>query len=949
LIVPLSVERGRKWSLASWRVATLLAGTCLGTVAAHAVDGTWLPTPATNDWNTGTNWSSSPLVPDGTASFDASNTATLTFSQPTTDIGTIQFNPGAPNYTFTLFPLQTLNITAAGIVNNASGAPTFSAFVSSLVFQNSSTAGNATINNVAGGIFFNDSSNAGNATINNGGGIFFNDNSAGGTAIINNMGVVIFANFSTAANATITSCSCGSLLFADSSTAGNATIINNGSSTQFMDNSTAGNAAIITNNNGTTQFSGNSTAGAATITTNNGGATGFFNASTAGNATIITNNGGFTAFFDNSTGGGARFITNAGGAVDFSGSLGPAGDGKITAGSIEGAGNYFIGGGNTLIVGGSNLSTEVSGVIADSCGCNPGPGSLVKVGSGTLILSGANAYTGTTDVNAGTLIVNGSIATSSLTTVNSGGALGGSGTVGKTQINAGGIFAPGAGTAGSSMTVAGNLAFQSGAIYLVQANPSTASFANVAGTASLAGNVQAVFAAGTYAPRSYTILHSAGLNGTAFGGIAGNAPANFVASLSYTATDVLLNLTPQLGANAGASFNLNQQAVANAINGFVNNGGSLPPGFLGLLNLTGGNLANALTLLSGEAATGAQQGAFQLISEFLSLMLDPFVDGRAGAAFGPASAFAPEREPLPDDIALAYARVLKAPAYKAPATFEQRWTAWASAYGGGNKTSGDPLVVGSHDLSARAGGFAAGLDYRLTRDTVLGFALAGGGTSWSLAQGLGGGNSDAFQAGIYGATRWGAAYAAASLAFANHWMSTDRFAAFGDHLAASFAAQSVGARLEGGYRLATAAGGVTPYAALTAQSFHTPAYREIDAAAGGFGLAYAARSADATRGELGARFDRVTAVAPSALLILRGRLAWAHDRVSDPALAAVFQALPGASFVVNGATPAKDSALASAGAELKLVNGVALSGRFDGEFANGSHTYAGAGTLRVSW
>src|SRR5712691_10565870 len=63
LIVPLSVERGRKWSLASWRVATLLAGTCLGTVAAHAVDGTWLPTPATNDWNTGTNWSSSLLCP----------------------------------------------------------------------------------------------------------------------------------------------------------------------------------------------------------------------------------------------------------------------------------------------------------------------------------------------------------------------------------------------------------------------------------------------------------------------------------------------------------------------------------------------------------------------------------------------------------------------------------------------------------------------------------------------------------------------------------------------------------------------------------------------------------------------------------------------------------------------------------------------------------------------
>ena len=66
-------------------------------------------------------------------------------------------------------------------------------------------------------------------------------------------------------------------------------------------------------------------------------------------------------------------------------------------------------------------------------------------------------------------------------------------------------------------------------------------------------------------------------------------------------------------------------------------------------------------------------------------------------------------------------------------------------------------------------------------------------------------------------------------------------------------------------------------------------------------------------------------VDPSAVLTLRSRLAWAHDWVSDPSLAAAFQALPGASFIVNGAAPAKDSALASAGAELKLANGVTLS------------------------
>src|SRR4029450_7674768 len=56
--------------------------------------------------------------------------------------------------------------------------------------------------------------------------------------------------------------------------------------------------------------------------------------------------------------------------------------------------------------------------------------------------------------------------------------------------------------------------------------------------------------------------------------------------------------------------------------------------------------------------------------------------------------------------------------------------------GGGTRTSGDPAVVGSHDLSARTAGGAAGLDYHLTRDSVVGVALAGGGTNWGLAQGL---------------------------------------------------------------------------------------------------------------------------------------------------------------------------------------------------------------------
>jgi outer membrane autotransporter protein len=326
-------------------------------------------------------------------------------------------------------------------------------------------------------------------------------------------------------------------------------------------------------------------------------------------------------------------------------------------------------------------------------------------------------------------------------------------------------------------------------------------------------------------------------------------------------------------------------------------------------------------------------------------MLDPFVD--VAGTGGPALGFAPGREALPDDIALAYAKLLKAP--PKPASFDERWTLWGAGYGGSNRTSGDPAVVGSHDLAARAAGGAAGLDYHLSRDSVVGVALAGGGTNWSLAQGLGGGKSDAFQAGVYGATRWGPAYLAAALAFTNHWMSTDRFAFAGDHLSARFNAQSFGGRVESGYRFATIYGGLTPYAAIQAQSFHTPGYSEADLNAGGFALGFNSRSATDTRSELGGRFDRLLLLNPEAALTLRARVAWAHDWVSDPTLVPMFQALPGASFIVNGATLAKNSALTSAGAELRLANGVALLAKFDGEFASHSSTYAGTGTVRYSW
>jgi uncharacterized protein with beta-barrel porin domain len=311
--------------------------------------------------------------------------------------------------------------------------------------------------------------------------------------------------------------------------------------------------------------------------------------------------------------------------------------------------------------------------------------------------------------------------------------------------------------------------------------------------------------------------------------------------------------------------------------------------------------------------------------------------------------FAPEEQAsFPPDIALAYASVLKAP----PQTFDPHWSAWGSTFGGSNTTNGNP-VVGSATVAAHDYGFAGGMDYQATPDTTLGFALAGGGTNWNLAQGLGGGRSDEFQVGVHGTAHMGPAYVSAALAFANDWFTTNRIA-IGDQLTASFAGQSYAARVETGYRYgvpvnsATGIIGITPYAALQAQLFHTPSYSETDLTGGGFGLAYNATTATDTRSELGARFDNLQIV-DHMPLILRARAAWAHDWLSNSSLTAVFQALPGASFIVNGATPPKDSALATAEAELHVTANWSLLAKFDGEFAGGSQTYAGTGTVRYRW
>jgi uncharacterized protein with beta-barrel porin domain len=156
----------------------------------------------------------------------------------------------------------------------------------------------------------------------------------------------------------------------------------------------------------------------------------------------------------------------------------------------------------------------------------------------------------------------------------------------------------------------------------------------------------------------------------------------------------------------------------------------------------------------------------------------------------------------------------------------------------------------------------------------------------------------------------------------------------------------------GGYRfVAPWVGGIgiTPYAAGQFTTFDLPAYAEsVLAGTGNFALAYGARSVTDSRSELGVRTDKSFAM-QDGILTLRGRLAWAHDYDPDRAIGATFQSLPGASFVVNGAAQASDSALVTASVDKRWLNGWSAAATFEGEFSSVTASYAGKGVVRYAW
>jgi outer membrane autotransporter protein len=372
----------------------------------------------------------------------------------------------------------------------------------------------------------------------------------------------------------------------------------------------------------------------------------------------------------------------------------------------------------------------------------------------------------------------------------------------------------------------------------------------------------------------------------------------------------------------------------------------LPSAFLPNFGLTGSAQAKALSQTTGETSGSAAGAGFIATNVFLGQMLNPFGGGPTGnvAEAGAARGFAAERQIAPE-AAAAYAAL--APNDVKP-NFSQRWSLWATSFGGTGYLSGSP-AAGSQDVRLGNYGIAAGADFRVDATTMLGFAVAGGHVNWTLGGGVGSGDDDVFQLGVYGMRSWGNVYVGAAAAVGWHGMSTDRNAPVGGgKLSADFDALTFGGRVEVGYRTRFGDIGVTPYAALQALYVDLPAYGETP---GGnpFALTFAARTATSVRTELGAWFERVLTPVQDGILVGRARAAWAHDETSDGSVTATFLSLPGASFVVNAASAPADTALLTAAAELRLRDHLSLGLRLDTELGPGAAIYGLRAELKKAW
>jgi autotransporter-associated beta strand protein len=214
---------------------------------------------------------------------------------------------------------------------------------------------------------------------------------------------------------------------------------------------------------------------------------------------------------------------------------------NFNGGTLKPNGNsatFYQGGGTiplttTVQVGGAIINdagyaiTVAEPLLHDSTlGVTP-DGGLLKLGAGTLTLTAASTYTGNTLVSNGTLVVSGSLG-HTLVTVATNATLAGTGSLGSNvMVNAGGTLFPASPGVTGTLTVAGNITFQSGSTSGMQLSKgsslSNSVLASTAGTMTYGGILSVTNLGAALAAGDHFKLFNAGSYGGTFA--ATNLPA----------------------------------------------------------------------------------------------------------------------------------------------------------------------------------------------------------------------------------------------------------------------------------------------------------------------------------------------------------------------------------------------------------------------------------------
>ena len=672
--------------------------------------------------------------------------------------------------------------------------------------------------------------------------------------------------------------------------------------------------------------------GANNLTTNSSSSTTLATQIIGTGALIKQGSGVLTLTGNNTFSGGTNI---QGGLVNFN-ALNNFGTGNITlsGGGLQWATGNTIDPSSRLVLGAGGGTFDTNGNNVTMAGGLSGTGGLTKQGAGLLNLTGNSTYTGPTAVNAGTLSVNGSI--TSNVTVGSGGTLGGNGTIfGTTTIQ--GTLAPG--NSIGTLNVNGNFTQAAGSVYQVEANAQGQSDKIViTGTATIqGGTVQALAQAGTYATSTtYTILTASGGRTGTYSSVTSNF-AFLTPSLSYDANNAYLTLAllqnnnTSVGGFLNNTYTINQKAVGYALNQSVASAsGDFATVIGALANLTTQAGPWALNQISGQPY--ADFGTFNVANNalFMNALGQQMAVARGSAAGS-------------DNQRQALAEACETEACEGASPF----SVWGSVLGGVGSAQGDG---NSQTFTYNVGGAAAGVDYRLTPNLLVGVGTGyTNGTQWvDSFQGKGWSNSVSVAA--YGSfTQWGAYVdALAGYAYSNNQLQRQLSI---PGLQPRTANGSTGAnqflgQVETGYAFgiyAPANATVTPFARFQASSINQAAFQEWGA--NSLSLNVAQQTTTSLRTTLGAELDGAISG-----ITLGVRLGWMHEYAdTSRPITAAFAGAPSTSFTVYGATPQRDAAVIGFQASTNIATATQVYLRYDGDIGSGTDNHALNAGLRLSF